>query len=177
MLKLKLQYFGHCWRANSLGKTLMLGKIESGRRRERQRMRWVGWHHQNSWTWVWANSRRWWGRPGQLQSMGLQRVGQDWVAEQQPRPTGLPWLHSLRVTAVWNADWLVTLTFGSFPWLLPTSKTFETGICNGWFQTSQWIQWVRAITFKVWKKRDRKTAGPSVCRYPKAVWSENISAV
>ena len=41
MLKLKLQHFGHLmWRANSLEKTLMLGKIE-GRRRERQRMRWL----------------------------------------------------------------------------------------------------------------------------------------
>ena len=42
MLKLKLQYFGHLmWRADSLGKTLMLGKIESRRRRGRQRMRWL----------------------------------------------------------------------------------------------------------------------------------------
>ena len=42
MLKLKLQYFGHLMRrADSLGKTLMLGKIEGGRRRGRQRMRWL----------------------------------------------------------------------------------------------------------------------------------------
>ena len=41
MLKLKLQYFGHLMRrADSLQKTLMLGKIEGGRRRGRQRMRW-----------------------------------------------------------------------------------------------------------------------------------------
>ena len=41
MLKLKLQYFGHLLgRADSLGKTLMLGKIE-GRRRGQQRMRWL----------------------------------------------------------------------------------------------------------------------------------------
>ena len=41
MLKLKLQYFGHLMRrADSFGKTLMLGKIE-GRRRGRQRMRWL----------------------------------------------------------------------------------------------------------------------------------------
>ena len=52
MLKLKLQYFGHLMqRADSFGKTLMLGKIEGGRR-GRQRMRWldgikmVGWHHR-----------------------------------------------------------------------------------------------------------------------------------
>ena len=42
MLKLKLQYFGHLmWRADSLEKTPMLGKIEDGRRRGRQRMRWL----------------------------------------------------------------------------------------------------------------------------------------
>ena len=43
MRKLKLQYFGHLmWRANSLEKTLILGKIEGGRRRGWQRMRWLG---------------------------------------------------------------------------------------------------------------------------------------
>ena len=42
MLKLKLQYFGHLMRrANSFEKTLMLGKIEGGRRRGQQRMRWL----------------------------------------------------------------------------------------------------------------------------------------
>jgi len=42
MLKLKFQYFGHLmWRADSLEKTLMLGKIEGRRRRGRQRMRWL----------------------------------------------------------------------------------------------------------------------------------------
>ena len=42
MLKLKLQYFGHLMgRADSFGKTLMLGKIEGRRRRGRPRMRWL----------------------------------------------------------------------------------------------------------------------------------------
>ena len=42
MLKLKLQYFGHLiQRADSLEKTLILGKIESRKRREQQRMRWL----------------------------------------------------------------------------------------------------------------------------------------
>ena len=42
ILKLKLQYFGHLMqRTDSLEKTLMLGKIEGGRRRGRQRMRWL----------------------------------------------------------------------------------------------------------------------------------------
>ena len=43
MLKLKLQYFGHLmWRTDSFEKTLMLGKIESRRRRGQQRIRWLG---------------------------------------------------------------------------------------------------------------------------------------
>ena len=42
MLKLKLQYFGHLMRrTDAFEKTLVLGKIEGGRRRERQRMRWL----------------------------------------------------------------------------------------------------------------------------------------
>ena len=45
----------------------------------------VGWHHRLNGR-EWANSRRWWrtGKPGVLQSMGSQRVGHDWVTEQQP---------------------------------------------------------------------------------------------
>ena len=43
MLKLKFQYFGHLMRrADSLGKTLMLGKVEGRMRQEQQRMRWLG---------------------------------------------------------------------------------------------------------------------------------------
>ena len=41
MLKLKLQDFGHLMRTDSFEKTLMLGKIEGGRKRGRQRMRWL----------------------------------------------------------------------------------------------------------------------------------------
>ena len=47
MLKLKLQYFGHLMRrTDSFEKALMLGKIEGGRTRGRQRMRWLDWYHQ-----------------------------------------------------------------------------------------------------------------------------------
>jgi len=44
----------------------------------------VGWHHGLTWwTWIWASSRSWWwtGKPGVMQSMGLQRVGHDWATE------------------------------------------------------------------------------------------------
>ena len=84
MLELKLQSFGHLMqKANSLEKTLMLGKIEGRRRREWQRMRWL--ESPTQWTWTWANSGRWWrtGKPDVLQSMGSQRVRQDLATEQQ----------------------------------------------------------------------------------------------
>ena len=67
-----------------IGKSLMLGKIEGRRRRGRQRLKWLdsitGSVNMNL-----VNSGRWWGmwRPGELQFMGLQRVGHDWATEQQ----------------------------------------------------------------------------------------------
>ena len=85
MLKLKLQYLGHLmWRVDSLEKVLMLGKNEGRRRRGQQRMRWLD-GIMTQYAWVWANSRRQWrtGKPGMLQSMGLQRVGHDLATKQQ----------------------------------------------------------------------------------------------
>ena len=66
------------WPPDSLEKTLMLGKIEGGRRRRWQRMR-----SPTQWTWVWITSGNWWwtGKPDVLQSMGSQRIGHDWVKE------------------------------------------------------------------------------------------------
>ena len=56
MLKLKRQYFGHLMqRADSLEKTLMLGKTEGRRRRGCQRMRWLDSISPTQWTWIWAN--------------------------------------------------------------------------------------------------------------------------
>jgi len=83
MLKRKLQYFGHLmWRTDWLEKTLVLGKIEGRRRRGCRR--WDGWMPSlTQWTWVWASSGSWqWtGKPGMLQSMGLQTAGHNCVTE------------------------------------------------------------------------------------------------
>ena len=82
MLKLKLQCFVYLMRrTDSMEKTLMLGKVgEEGDDR-----RWDVWMASTQWTWAWANSGRWQrtGKPGILQSMGLQRVGHDCMTEQQ----------------------------------------------------------------------------------------------
>ena len=62
----------------------MLGKTE---RRRRGNRGWDGWMASSTqWTRVWTNSSRWGktGKPGVLQSVGLQRAGHDWVTEQQP---------------------------------------------------------------------------------------------
>ena len=85
MLKLKLQYFSHLMRrADSLEKTMMLGKIEGKRRRSERG--WDGWMASlTQRTWVPAKPRRWWrtGKPGMLQCLGLPRVGHNLATEPQ----------------------------------------------------------------------------------------------
>ena len=85
MLKLKLQYFGHLMRrADSLEKTLMLGRIEGKRRRGRQRDKIVGWHHQ-------LNGHEFEQAPGDSEGQGSlarcspwgHRVGHNSATEQQ----------------------------------------------------------------------------------------------
>ena len=77
--------------ADSLEKTLMLGKtVEIEGRRRRGNRGWDGWMASpTQWTWVWADSGRWWrtGRPAVLQSMGSQRVRHNLVTEQQEQCT------------------------------------------------------------------------------------------
>ena len=112
MLKLKLQYLGHLMgRTDSLEKTLILGRIEG--RRKGDNRGWDGWMASpTQWTWVWASSGSWWwtGKPGVLQSMGLQRVSQDWATELNHRKWGfsstfsIPSLFSISIPMLFIAS-------------------------------------------------------------------------
>ena len=69
----------------------MLGRLRA--RGEGGDRGWDGWMASPTWwTWVWANSGKWWrtGRPGVLQSMGSQRVGHDLATEQQQKHKSRP---------------------------------------------------------------------------------------
>ena len=101
MLKLKLQYFGHLMRStDSFKKTLMLGKVEGRRSRGWQRMRWLDGTTDSMDMSLSKFSGSWWwtGKPGVLQSMGLQRVGHDWATE-------LNWM-CLDFSNVVKGEWL-----------------------------------------------------------------------
>jgi len=89
MLRLKLPILGHLmWRTDSLDagkdweRPWCWERLQAGG--EGDNRGWDGWMAPlTEWKWVWPSSRSWWwtGKPGVLQSMGSQRVRQDWVTK------------------------------------------------------------------------------------------------
>ena len=130
---LKPQYSGHLMRrANSLEKTLLLGKVE-GRRRRGSRG-WDGWMASpTQWTWVWANSGswRWTGRPGVLQTMVSQRVRHDWTTELNWTDVSVKAFSE--VISIWIGDQRKKITlhsvggYRSIRWELESKWTVEEG--------------------------------------------------
>ena len=106
-------------RADSLEKTLMLGKIEAGRRRGEEDDRgWDGWMASlTQWTWVWVHSWSWWwtGRPGVLRFMGSQGVGHDCATEVNWTMT-LQSFNLLKATTFCIAILLVTQVINLICW-------------------------------------------------------------
>ena len=91
MLNLKLQYIFATWceELTHLKRPWCWERLKTGG--EGDHRGWDGWMASPTWwTWVWVNSKSWWwtGRPGMLQSMGLQRVRHDWAAELNWRQIG-----------------------------------------------------------------------------------------
>ena len=87
MLKLKLQYFGHLiWKTDSFEKTLVLGRLRAGGEGGDR-----GWDDSiaslTQWTWVWANSGKWWRTGGAWWAAvhGLQKVGHVLTTKQQQK--------------------------------------------------------------------------------------------
>ena len=93
MRKLKLQYLDtFCKKPTHWKGPWCWERLKAGRKGDDRG--WDGWMASpTQWTWVWANSRRWWrtGKPGVLQSMGSQRVQHHWGTEEQQQHRKAPW--------------------------------------------------------------------------------------
>ena len=145
MLKLKLQYFGHLIRANSLEKTLMLGKTEGRRRRGQQRMRWLD-GITDSMDMHLSKPHKWWrtGKPGVLQAMGSQRVGHDWATEQRSLSEAAFICHSQFVC---NLCWILTYEKFTFEFIVFEISYSPRLAWRLYFYLHIYINWLTADAF------------------------------
>ena len=89
------------------------------RQEEKGMTGWDGWMASGTqWAWVWVNSRswRWMGRPGMLQSMGLQRVRHDWATELSWTVLLLMWFQKSLFREVWCSSFFPPHRCSSYPW-------------------------------------------------------------
>ena len=136
MLKLKLQYFGYLiWRADSFEKAPMLGKIEGRRRRGWQRMRWLDGITNLDMSLSRLQELVMAGKPGVLQSMGLQRVRHNWMTE-------LNWV-LICYKAVISAEWMAPLKVYMGIWTAAGSDPAERAE-GSW---PRWLLWVFSLIF------------------------------
>ena len=98
------------------------------------------------WTWVWASSRSWWwtGKPGMLQSMRLQRVGQNWVTE-------LNWFclaqHPPDSSTLWHeSEFLFFLKMNNVMFHVYTTFFWSIHlITDTWVASTFWLLWIMLL--------------------------------
>ena len=103
MVKLKLQYLAtSCEQLTFLKRPWSWERLKAGERDDKGLDGWMA--SPTQYIWVWASFRRWWrtGKPGVLQSLGLQRVGRNWETDW----TTTPIVHTaIQSVGLWSADW------------------------------------------------------------------------
>ena len=158
---LKFQYFDYLMQSQLTGKDPDAGRDwrqEEGATEDEM----VGVASLTQWTWVWANSGRWWrtGEPGMLQSMGLQRDGHNLETEQQGTSQMVQWLRFPAPNAVpWV--YLVLYHLLTLPHLiLPTSTLMQTGQASLSLLNSNEIQDFKKINGRLKGPRGLGTKPP-----------------
>ena len=159
MLKLKLQYFGHMMRrTDSLEKTLLLGKIEGGRRRVQQRMNheeMVGWHHRlNGPGFVWT--------PGVGDGLGGLAWCSSWGCKESDMTERLNW------TELTELSWMECYFFVSC--LFPLLAHW----CNNWHTSSHLLNYYGSHMPGMTEQKDRYPIFP-ILLFMKTVYNVLLS--
>ena len=159
MLKLKLQYFGHLMRRVDWKRLWCWEGLGAGG--EGYDRGWDGWMSSPTRrTWVWVNSAGWWWawRPGVLQFMGLERVGQGWVTELNWRIKLIKSNHSIikEISPEYSLERLMLkLKFQYFGHLMQRINSLEKMLMLGKIEGRrrrgrQRMRWFASLTQWIW---------------------------